>query len=291
MRPPLNAVALARNAMERTDSDFTPPPEVLAYYDGFPEESRLGFGFFRLEFERTKELLARVLPEPPARIVDVGGAAGAYSLWLAEAGYEVHLVDASPRLVEEARRRSAGSATRIASLSVADGRRLPQENDSAAAVLVMGPLYHLPSAADRVASLRESFRVLATDGIAVVAAISRYASALDGLARKFSLDPRYVKIRDRDLADGQHRNDTDADYFTTAYFHRPDDLFAELEAAGFQEVRVLGVEGPGWLLPDFDARWDDPEQRKDLLDVARALESESSILGVSAHLLGIGRKR
>jgi len=176
--------------MERTDSDFTPPPEVLAYYDGFPEESRLGFGFFRLEFERTKELLARVLPEPPARIVDVGGAAGAYSLWLAEAGYEVHLVDASPRLVEEARRRSAGSATRIASLSVADGRRLPQENDSAAAVLVMGPLYHLPSAADRVASLREGFRVLATDGIAVVAAISRYASALDGLARKFSLDPR-----------------------------------------------------------------------------------------------------
>ena len=124
--------------MERTDNDFTPPPEVLAYYDGFPEESRLGFGFFRLEFERTKELLARVLPEPPARIVDVGGAAGAYSLWLAEAGYEVHLVDASPRLVEEARRRSAGSATRIASLSVADGRRLPQENDSAAAVLVMG---------------------------------------------------------------------------------------------------------------------------------------------------------
>ena len=40
--------------MERTDNDFTPPPEVLAYYDSFPEESRLGFGFFRLEFERTK---------------------------------------------------------------------------------------------------------------------------------------------------------------------------------------------------------------------------------------------
>ena len=81
--------------------------------------------------------------------------------------------------------------------------RLPQENGSAAVVLVMGPLYHLPSAADRVASLREAFRVLAGDGIAAVTAISRYASALDGLARKLSLDPRFVKIRDRDLADGQ----------------------------------------------------------------------------------------
>lgn len=245
----------------------------------------------RLEFERTKDILARVLPAAPARIVDVGGAAGAYSLWLAERGYRVHLVDASPRLVDEARARSATSPAPIASLSVADARRLPQENDFAGAVLVMGPLYHLPSAADRVASLREAFRVLATDGIAAVAAISRYASALDGLARKLSLDPRFVKIRDRDLADGQHRNDTShPDYFTTAYFHRPDDLRGELEVAGFRDVTVFGVEGPAWLLPDFEARWEDAALRKDVLDVARALETEPSTVGVSAHLLAIGRK-
>lgn len=273
------------------EQDITPLPEILEYYAGFPEESRLGFGSCRLEFERMKEILAGVLPRPPARIIDVGGAAGAYSLWLAEQGYEVHLVDTSPRLVEEARTRSAKSTTPIASLSVADARRLPQQNGSAAAVLVMGPLYHLPSAADRVASLREALRVLAKDGITVVAAISRYASALDGLARKLSLDPRFVKIRDRDLADGQHRNDTDnVDYFTSAYFHRPEDLRAELEGAGFKDVRVLGVEGPGWMLQDFDARWEDAALRNDLLDVARALELESSIVGASAHFLGIGRK-
>jgi len=270
--------------MERSDDAVTPPPEVQAYYARFPEESRLGFGSSRLEFERTKEILTRVLPPPPARVVDVGGAAGAYSIWLA--------VDASPRLVEEARGRSATSARPIASLSVADARRLPQQDGSAAAVLVMGSLYHLPSEADRVASLREVFRVLARGGIAVAAAISRYASALDGLARKLSLDSRFVKIRDRDLADGQHRNDTDnVDYFTTAYFHRPDDLRSELEVAGFRNVSVLGVEGPGWILQDFDTRWEDAELRKDLLDVARALESESSVVGVSAHLLGIGWKQ
>jgi ubiquinone/menaquinone biosynthesis C-methylase UbiE len=172
--------------MARRDDEATPPPEVLEYYARFPEESRLGFGAFRLELERTREILARVLPGPPARVIDVGGAAGAYSSWLAEQGYDVHLVDASPRLVEEARKRSAKLATPIASLSVADARRLPEEDGSAAAVLVMGPLYHLPAAADRLASLREAFRVLARDGIAVVAAISRYASALDGLARKLS---------------------------------------------------------------------------------------------------------
>jgi SAM-dependent methyltransferase len=251
--------------MADSDHELTPPPEVVAYYAEFPEEVRLELGPSRLEFERTKEILARVLPAPPVRIVDVGGAAGVYSLWLAAQGYEVQLVDASPRLIREARARSARSTIALA---------------SAAGVLVMGPLYHLPSTADRVTALREAFRVLARGGITVVAAISRYASTLDGLARKLSLDPGFVQIRDRDLADGQHRNDTDnADYFTTAYFHRPDDL-----------RRILGVEGPAWILPDFDARWDDAALKKDLLDVARALESESSILGVSAHLLGIGRK-
>ena len=81
------------------------------------------------------------------------------------------------------------------------------------------------------------------------------------------------------------------DYFTTAYFHRPDDLRSELEVAGLRNVSVLGVEGPGWILQDFDTRWEDAELRKDLLDVARALESESSVVGVSAHLLGIGWKQ
>jgi ubiquinone/menaquinone biosynthesis C-methylase UbiE len=277
--------------MADSDHELTPPPEVVAYYAEFPEEARLELGPSRLEFERTKEILARVLPAPPARVVDVGGAAGVYSLWLAAQGYEVQLVDASPRLIQEARTRSARSTTPIASCSVADARRLPQQDASATGVLVMGPLYHLPSAADRVTALREAFRVLARGGIGVVAAISRYASALDGLARKLSLDPRFARIRDRDLADGQHRNDTNnADYFTTAYFHRPDDLRSELEAAGFADVGILGVEGPAWILPDFDARWDDAALKKDLLDVARALESESSILGLSAHLLGIGRK-
>jgi ubiquinone/menaquinone biosynthesis C-methylase UbiE len=267
------------------------PSEIVAYYEHFSEESRLEVGVFRLEFERTKEILSRVLPKAPARIIDVGGAAGAYSIWLADLGYEMHLVDVSARLVKEARRRSATRPRAIASLSVANARSLPQPDGSAAAVLELGPLYHLTERADRIVALGEAFRVLAPSGILVAAAISRYASALDGLSRNLSLDPAFVRIRNRDLLDGQHRNDTkDPDYFTTAYFHRPEDLRAELSEAGFHDVTVLGVEGPAWMLPDFDSHWSDPALRRDIFDVARSLESEQSILGASAHLLGVGRK-
>lgn len=268
-----------------------PPREVVAYYERFAEESRLGSGPSRLEFERTKDILARILPAPPARIIDVGGAAGAYSTWLAELGYEVHLVDASPRLVEEARKRNATLPRPIASLAVADARSLPQPSGVADVVLLMGPLYHLPSSADRAAALGEAGRVLVASGLVVVAAVSRYASALDGLARGLAGDPAFVRMRNRDLRDGQHRNDTDRpDYFTTAYFHRPEDLRRELETAGFEQVAVFGVEGPGWMVGDFESRWVERVLRDDLIEVARALEREPSILGASAHLLGVGRK-
>jgi hypothetical protein len=98
-------------------------------------------------------------------------------------------------------------------------------------------------------------------------------------------------MRDRDLRDGQHRNETErADYFTTSYFHRPEDLRTEIETAGFENVRLFGVEGPGWIVSDFEARWADDALRADILNVARAVECEPSILGASAHLLAIGRK-
>jgi ubiquinone/menaquinone biosynthesis C-methylase UbiE len=272
--------------------NMEPPREVVEYYQRVAEESRLATGRSRLEFERTKELITRFLPQSAARILDVGGAAGQYSAWLAEQGHEVHLVDASERLIGEARKLNATLKAPIASVEVGDARSLPQPDGFADVVMIMGPLYHLTEGTDRLAALIEARRVLAHSGTLVVAAISRYASALDGLSRNLTTDPAFVAMRDRDLRDGQHRNSTDRpDYFTTAYFHRPDDLEGELEAAGFDDVRVFGVEGPGWLIADFDTRWEDPAQRAELMTIARSLESERAIIGASAHLLGIARKR
>jgi len=266
-------------------------PEVLAHYERYAEETRLQLGSSRLEFERTKDILERVLPAAPASILDVGGAAGAYSLWLAERGYEVHLVDITPRLIEEARKRSAAATTPLASIAVGDARNLPQADRSCDALLLMGPLYHLQESADRATALREANRVLRAGGTIAVAGVSRYASTLDGMVRGFSLDPRFVKIRDRDLVDGCHINDTNEPmYFTTAFFHRPEDLRAEMEAAGFRDVSVYGIEGIGWMLSDFDARWADPRLKRDVLEVARALERETSIVGASAHLLGVAHR-
>ena len=77
-------------------------PEIRGYYEEAPEAERLRTGPFQLEFERTKELLAERLPKPPVTVLDVGGGPGTYALWLAELGYEVHLIDPVHRLVAQA---------------------------------------------------------------------------------------------------------------------------------------------------------------------------------------------
>jgi ubiquinone/menaquinone biosynthesis C-methylase UbiE len=268
------------------------PQEVTRYYQEVAEEGRLAAGPGQLEFARTQEVLLRYLPPTPTTVLDVGGASGAYALWLAEQGYEVHLVDRAPRLVEEARRRSEAAANRLCTCQVGDARELTFSDGTADAVLLLGPLYHLTDAAERLRALREAYRVLRPGGGLFAAAISRYASALDGLARDLFADPAFAPIVQQDLIQGQHRNETDKwDYFTTAYFHRPDELAAELTSAGFQCRVVLGLEGPGWIFPDFAERWADQRKREDLLRVARALESEASIVGLSAHLLAVAIKR
>lgn len=266
-------------------------PTIVAYYERAPEETRLEQLPFRLEEIRTRELIRRHAPAPPAVVVDVGGAAGAYALWLADAGYTVHLVDAAPRLVGEARRRSAAVERPLASCEVGDARALDLADQCADILLLLGPLYHLTDASDRVRALGEARRVLRPGGVLFAAAISRYASALDGMARDLFADPRFTAIVERDLSSGQHRNPTDrVDYFTTAYFHRPEDLRAEVESAGFAIEGVCGLEGPGWFLPDLAERWADPRRRDDLLRLARELQAAPSVLGISAHLLTVARK-
>ena len=266
-------------------------PAIKAYYDNAPEESRLEHGAFQLEAIRTRELILRHAPELPAVVLDVGGAAGAYAFWLAERGYEVRLLDAVPRLVEVARQRNQQAARKLATCDVADARALPEANESAEMVLLLGPLYHLVEERDRRAALSEAIRVLRPGGVLIAAGISRWGSVLDGLSRELLRDREFVGIVERDLVDGHHRNPTDrVDYFTTAYFHRPEDLRREVSDAGFAVDGLYGVEGPGWILPDLVERWKDQERREIILQVARALEAEPSVIGCSAHLIVVGRR-
>src|SRR4051794_3511662 len=99
--------------------------EAERHYTTGDEQHRFSSAGGQLEFTRTQELLQRYLPPPPAVILDVGGGPGAYALWLAGLGYEVHLIDILPLHVEQALRASeASSQARLAGAIVGDARQL-----------------------------------------------------------------------------------------------------------------------------------------------------------------------
>jgi ubiquinone/menaquinone biosynthesis C-methylase UbiE len=171
-----------------------------------------------------------------------------------------------------------------------DARRLAEPDDSADAVLLLGPLYHMTDRRDRLAALAEAVRVARPGGVVVGAAISRFASAHVAITEPRVDDPEFLRIVAGDLATGVHGNPTRRPaLFTTAYFHRPDELADELRAAGLVDVRVRAVEGvAGWCDAAATTALDHPRQREVLLDLLARLEEEPSLLGASAHLLATG---
>jgi ubiquinone/menaquinone biosynthesis C-methylase UbiE len=265
---------------------------IISYYERINERDRLLSPQGQLEFVRSKEIVRRYLPNPPAVVIDVGGGTGRYSCWLAKEGYEVHLVDPVPALIEEAKRASQQQADApIKSIRAGDARRLDFPDSGADAILMFGPLYHVVHRAERLKALKEASRILKKGGLLFAVGISRFASLIDGLIQGFSQDPEFVKIVEQDLEDGQHRNPTDnLLYFTDAFFHRPEELATEVEEAGFKLLNLVAIDGLGALIPNLGHLWDDPALRERLLHFLRWIESEPSLLGVSPHLMCIARK-
>lgn len=169
-----------------------------------------------------------------------------------------------------------------------DARHLDVPSGTADVVLLLGPLYHLVEHSDRLTVLREAHRILKRQGVLFAAAISRFASLIDGLASGYFRDAEFRKIVAEDIASGQHCNPTNHPaYFTTAYFHRPEDLAAEVHAGGFGDVQIVAIEGPVWSAALFHEAWDDPIQRRSLMEFLSLIEREPSVQAASAHFIAV----
>ena len=86
----------------------------MSYYNKGLEDARLELESNKLEKIRTLDLLERHLPKPPAVILDIGGATGVYSFILSDLGYEVHLIDAMPLHITQAKEALADKEKRWA---------------------------------------------------------------------------------------------------------------------------------------------------------------------------------
>jgi SAM-dependent methyltransferase len=258
--------------------------EIEAYYGRGEERDRLAGGPVGIiEFERTKEIILRLLPPGPAVVADIGGGPGRYTQWLAGLGYQVEHRDLMALHVEEVRAAAGDSGLVRSALGNALDLDLPDSGVDA--VLLLGPVYHLKNRADRIKALREAARIVRPGGPVFVAAISRWAARLDGELRS-KLYEKYPHSTAA-LPELERLGSMAPLHPTafTAYCHRPGQLRSEVRTAGLRVADLVNVEGAAFLLSDLAERLEVPRDRQAVLDTVRATERVPELLGVGPHLL------
>ena len=273
-----------------TDADPLRP--VRQYYDarGESEWHRLDNPYEgAVEREIHRRAFEELLP-PGARVLDLGGGPGHWTIWLARRGHRVVLADLSPGLLAIARRELAAAGVEAEAVLEVDARDLGRfRTGEFDAVLALGPFYHLVSAADRELAAQEAHRVLRPGGLLLATVMARYSWLLGVLLESGSA--RLAGVR-RLLDEGVYRNE-EPGRFTEAYLYRPAEVVPFFEASGFETVRLMASQSFLNLVQEqvADLQERDAEAHRALLDIAFAAATDPSILGLSGHLLYAGRAR
>jgi 2-polyprenyl-3-methyl-5-hydroxy-6-metoxy-1,4-benzoquinol methylase len=258
--------------------------QVARYYDEQIYEAEIARlpREFPVEMRITKRFLAKWI-QPGMAVAETGVGGGEYSEWLVRRGCRVHLIDVSRRLLETAAAKAAGGgllgATQASAASLS-----AFESESFDAMLLLGPLYHLLTAADRERAVAEAARVLRPGGLLFAAGINR----LCYLRELFRSAPNEVlnraEFHERHLLDGN----LDPEHAPPiGYAHLTGiEEFRALFRGRFVEEELAGVEsftGP-WqaslnnLAPEVAEAW---------LDLVEQTARTPEALGHSDHYLFI----
>ena len=179
------------------------------------------------------------LPPPPATVLDVGGGAGHQSFPLAQAGYDVTVLDPSPAMLDKAWQRLErlpAQARRRVALVQADGEDADEAVNGArfAAVLCHGVLGYLEQPEPLLDQL---CRCAAPGGV---------VSIMAGNARAMAVRPALERRWDDALASFDARSEIGVLGLPTRA-DTAEELGELLRSRGVQPVRWYGV----WLFVDW----------------------------------------
>lgn len=270
--------------------------KVVDYYSKFGVNEWLRLEREPLEFIVNWHYIQKYLPAKGA-VLDNGAGPGKYAMELAKRGYTVTLTDLTPGLVELAQEKAKqlGFSERFEGFHVRDARELAGIPDLYFdAALMMGPLYHLQQEEDRRAALTELRRVTKPGGIVFIAVRSRQNWTLNTLLHPehwppFNSIDQIITFQQTGCFDH-----ADEGRYTGAYFFETERIVPDMEESGFETITLLGSTNLGSMLTNENiAYWQEKGDGgyEKLIGLLIGMAEESSILGMSSHLLYIGRRK
>ena len=267
---------------------------IMDYYSTFDEWGRLDRE--PLEFQVNWHYIQKYLPAT-GKVLDNGAGPGKYAVRLAQHGYAVTLTDLVPRLVEVAREKAneVGVSNQFEGFHVADARNLsilPDEQFDAS--LALGPMYHLQEELDRNQAMKELYRVTKKEGIVFVAFMPRIKHVLSSLLQPSNWRPNDNMESVQQFLHTGEFNHSDEGRFTGAYYFNVDEIKPFMTAHGFETINLIGSSNIGSLISkDQWAYWQNRGENEcsQLIEMLKEIATDPSILGISSHLLYIGKKK
>jgi len=242
----------------------------------------------RPEFLLTCRMLDRYIKSGDS-VLDIGGGPGRYSLYLAEKGCNVTLLDLSD-----------GNTTFGAAQAVREGLSLKtitgdaREADRLAAgqydhVLLMGPMYHLLEEADRVKAVNAALNTLKPGGVIYVSFINSFAGIVYYMKYMpemiTSTEPNEVEFRKNTASQKSYAGDA----FTKAFFIEQSEILPFMAQFPLEKLHLFGQEGV--LSPNEKNIMSQPKEVVDAwLDYCEKLWDKEQFLSWAEHLMYVGRK-
>lgn len=261
--------------------------ELIAQYTGADEDSRLTRQYIaQIEFDTTMYLLKPYLQEG-SKVCELGAATGRYSLTFAKLGCDVTAVELVPDQVSILKEKAN---IRKVSLRIFEGNacHVPFiESSSHDVCVILGPLYHLKTPAEREQVINEANRILKPGGILAVAYISQYfVAGLFAQQCPQLITPEVLEeLRQHGTVSA---NDAD-NFFKVGYFATPVEIEKLIIESRFSLLEHAATDGFGRYIANGVNNFS-PAQYQTWLNHHLATCRESCLLGSSNHGLVLARK-
>ena len=265
--------------------------EIEAIREHYNANPRKEWDRLQTRYPYEKYITTRMMDRyirPGDAILDIGGGPGHYSIYYAQRGHAVTLLDLSDENVRFAKKKARQYGVRFTALQ-GDALDLSRFADAAFdAVFLMGPLYHLMNEESRVRALREATRVLKPGGCLFSSFILMFGGVIYGLR---DLQEMILSPQEQPWFEIAARGESFSGYaFTFANMTTVPDAKALLGAIpGLRTETVFGQES---VLPPYQKLLaQSPKKvRMAWYDYAIRFCDQEAYLTHSEHLMIVSRK-
>jgi len=247
--------------------------------------------YHRLEYDTTMHFLRKYLPKK-GLILDAGGGPGRYTIEIAEMGYDVVLLDLTPKLLEIAKEQisKANFQKRVKQIveGSIDNLSMFRDNTFDAVICFGGALSHLVIAKQRKKAADELVRVAKQDAPIFVSVIGRLAVCMNTVV--------YLWPELQTAPETFKKYTITGDYlggygFTPTHFYTPDELKREFRSKT-KIMKMVGLEGIfSTHEKEYNEIYEKGKYNEILAETHLKTCTHPSIVGISEHFMLICKKR